>query len=316
MVFFSALACLAMGLIVLTRAMISCRRSRLRLQKIFVIAFVLLFYHLVPSVIFGYFQFNDKAVMQNALWRGLRLAHSLQTPLLVALIVFFFIRLFLLLQRESWRRSWLLLFWGVQLIMTALLFLDAAALVTLKGYRQYLLYDSALFFSLFASYASLIIVAGRAQMRRFSHLSQVQACYLKGFGRTVVFLITLFLATDFMSLFVSLGNFTANFLSVLPVFLLMAACLLFWDHFVIVMYPHLDAGRPQQERFQALIKEFGISNREQEVIQLVCQGKTNKEIEDTLFISMPTVKDHVSSIFRKTGVTNRVQLAAFFHFKE
>jgi DNA-binding CsgD family transcriptional regulator len=197
-----------------------------------------------------------------------------------------------------------------------LVFLDAAALVTLKGYRQYLLYDSAMFVSLFTSYVSLIIVSWRAQLRRFSHLNQPQALYLKCFGRAVTFIGILFLATDFINRFISLSGTVASFLSILPVFLLMAACLLFWDRFVAVMYPHLDANRPQEERFQSLVREFGISNREQEVIQLVCQGKTNKEIEDALFISMPTVKDHISNIFRKTGATNRVQLAALFYFKE
>jgi DNA-binding CsgD family transcriptional regulator len=53
---------------------------------------------------------------------------------------------------------------------------------------------------------------------------------------------------------------------------------------------------------------FGISKREEEVILLVCQGLTNQEIADTLFISLKTVKDHNYRIFQKTGVRNRVEL--------
>jgi DNA-binding CsgD family transcriptional regulator len=53
---------------------------------------------------------------------------------------------------------------------------------------------------------------------------------------------------------------------------------------------------------------FGISKREQEVIQLICRGLTNQEIADTLFISLKTVKDHNYHIFQKTGVRNRVEL--------
>jgi DNA-binding CsgD family transcriptional regulator len=53
----------------------------------------------------------------------------------------------------------------------------------------------------------------------------------------------------------------------------------------------------------------GISKREAEVVQLVCQGLTNQEIADALFISLKTVKDHNYRIFQKTGVRNRVELA-------
>ena len=45
-----------------------------------------------------------------------------------------------------------------------------------------------------------------------------------------------------------------------------------------------------------------------EVINLICQGKSNKEIANQLFISVDTVKDHNYKIFQKTGVKNRTQL--------
>lgn len=59
----------------------------------------------------------------------------------------------------------------------------------------------------------------------------------------------------------------------------------------------------------SLAEAFGISKREEEVILLVCQGLTNQEIADALFISLKTVKDHNYRIFQKTGVRNRVELA-------
>jgi DNA-binding CsgD family transcriptional regulator len=57
------------------------------------------------------------------------------------------------------------------------------------------------------------------------------------------------------------------------------------------------------------ISEFGISKREEEIIQQICQGKSNKEISESLFITLQTVKDHVHRIFLKTGVKNRIQLS-------
>jgi len=56
------------------------------------------------------------------------------------------------------------------------------------------------------------------------------------------------------------------------------------------------------------LDEYKISKREIEVIQQLCEGKTNKEISETLFISVQTVKDHVYRIYQKTDVKNRVQL--------
>lgn len=61
-----------------------------------------------------------------------------------------------------------------------------------------------------------------------------------------------------------------------------------------------------------LYKDFNITDREQEVIKLICDGKTNKEIADSLFISIQTVKDHVYRVFKKVGIRNRVQLTNIF----
>ena len=48
-----------------------------------------------------------------------------------------------------------------------------------------------------------------------------------------------------------------------------------------------------------------ISKREKEIIHLLLKGKSNKEIEDELFISLGTVKNHVYRIFQKLEVKNR-----------
>jgi DNA-binding NarL/FixJ family response regulator len=52
-----------------------------------------------------------------------------------------------------------------------------------------------------------------------------------------------------------------------------------------------------------------ISTREWEVARLVAQGRTNSEIAEQLFLSLPTVKTHIAHLFEKLQVTNRVQLA-------
>ena len=52
-----------------------------------------------------------------------------------------------------------------------------------------------------------------------------------------------------------------------------------------------------------------ISAREQEIIELIGQGLSNKAIASQLFISERTVKSHLTSIFKKTGTSSRLQVA-------
>ena len=52
-----------------------------------------------------------------------------------------------------------------------------------------------------------------------------------------------------------------------------------------------------------------LTEREQEVLQYVMQGLTNKEIADILMITHHTVKAHVAAIIRKLGVRNRLDAA-------
>lgn len=61
-----------------------------------------------------------------------------------------------------------------------------------------------------------------------------------------------------------------------------------------------------------LRERYGITSREREIIELIREGKTNREIADLLFISVATVKDHNYNIFKKTGVRNRVELVNLF----
>jgi DNA-binding CsgD family transcriptional regulator len=56
------------------------------------------------------------------------------------------------------------------------------------------------------------------------------------------------------------------------------------------------------------LSRYGVSNRETEVVRLLIQGKSYRDIQENLRISMPTVKTHVSNIYRKMSIRNRWQL--------
>lgn len=54
-----------------------------------------------------------------------------------------------------------------------------------------------------------------------------------------------------------------------------------------------------------------LTKREIQVLKLLAEGMYNREIGEQLFISEKTVKNHVSSIFKKIGVTDRTQAAVY-----
>lgn len=55
---------------------------------------------------------------------------------------------------------------------------------------------------------------------------------------------------------------------------------------------------------------FGISKREQEVLKLICWGRSSAEIADELFISIRTVEKHRASILHKTKARNMAEVVA------
>lgn len=54
-----------------------------------------------------------------------------------------------------------------------------------------------------------------------------------------------------------------------------------------------------------------LTKREREVLSLIADGKSNQEIADTLFITLKTVKTHVSNILAKLQVDDRTQAAIY-----
>ena len=59
------------------------------------------------------------------------------------------------------------------------------------------------------------------------------------------------------------------------------------------------------------VKKFALTAREMEVLTAIVEGYSNKEIAKRFSISEQTVKHHLSSIFDKVGVSNRLELALF-----
>jgi DNA-binding CsgD family transcriptional regulator len=79
---------------------------------------------------------------------------------------------------------------------------------------------------------------------------------------------------------------------------------------VIVIGP----ARPEEVAWLTLAA-YGLSPREEEVVELVVRGYTNRQVSSALFISEHTVQRHLSNIFEKVGVRSRKTLLKRLYFE-
>jgi two-component system, NarL family, response regulator len=63
------------------------------------------------------------------------------------------------------------------------------------------------------------------------------------------------------------------------------------------------------DRASPLIEEFQLTKRELEVLALIAEGRTNRQISEVLFITAGTVRVHVHAILQKLNVSDRTQAA-------
>jgi ATP/maltotriose-dependent transcriptional regulator MalT len=78
-----------------------------------------------------------------------------------------------------------------------------------------------------------------------------------------------------------------------------------------------EAGAPAPRRGRgeakvpAELRALGITSRELDVLKLVAEGMSNRQIAERLYLSTRTVENHVATLLRRTGTRSRASLAAF-----
>ncbi|MWJ33782.1 hypothetical protein FTE24_022045 [Saccharibacillus sp. WB 17] len=89
---------------------------------------------------------------------------------------------------------------------------------------------------------------------------------------------------------------------------------------LLVPPPFTDSPLPLDDRsskkiFEEVAEEKGLTVREKEVLELVVRAMNNKQIGKHLFISEHTVKNHLTNIFIKLGVSDRAKAIAYVYYK-
>jgi len=80
-----------------------------------------------------------------------------------------------------------------------------------------------------------------------------------------------------------------------------------------VLFDHVANSASWQPGVQVR-QNLGLTRREQQLVQLVSEGLTNKEIATRLYLSEQTVKNHVRRMLRKAGAADRLE--AVQHWRE
>ena len=79
-----------------------------------------------------------------------------------------------------------------------------------------------------------------------------------------------------------------------------------------VVLARLRGGLAKADRASREIPELQLSARQREIVHLLVHGKSNKEMANRLNLSGDTIKAHLQHIFRKIGVSSRLEAVVYF----
>lgn len=286
------------------------KKTKIPYLKLHNIVLLLLNYQILCGLIFDYYFFNLFTGSEDMFVSILTKLYILQLSIIIVLLSYVLIKIFYIIQNEEINKivsNILFIFYFVsisfQLIITFFsVFGDktnqTSLLITLLLYFFYLIV--ILYFSL------------RLVFKKFKKSSKIQSEGIKHFA--LFFLIT----TSSLILFFLLRvlNYIdqdlTNILTTSVQLSMNLIPLIYLKDFIKKVFPDQLPNHTNKFNKKEIIKKYNISKRETEIIDLICQGFSNKEIEEKLFISIRTVKDHIYNIYKKTGIKNRVQLTNIF----
>lgn len=91
--------------------------------------------------------------------------------------------------------------------------------------------------------------------------------------------------------------------------------LLFFPIIFVYTIPFLRSLYPDIQNndyvYKKLATDSQLTSREIEIVKMICVGKLNKEIADTLCLAENTIKSHIFNIYKKVNVKNRVELVQY-----
>ena len=118
----------------------------------------------------------------------------------------------------------------------------------------------------------------------------------------------IFRKEKWLMIILSVANLALSFVlhSVPFVFIISISILIY--HIFYRFYFSSPIAKTEKTLSPDFIKDFSITKREQEIILALLDGKSNKELAETFFVTQKTIEAHLANIYRKIGVKNRLEL--------
>ncbi len=236
-------------------------------------------------------------------------SYYLLLSVLTVFILYIFIGLVLSISKKNWPKKWRVLYWiyftGLILGQIVYTFLNPEP----KEITQYAAFLLAIAFSFFlASYVLVFLLY--FDSKAFKTKAPRRLIQLLS-----LFLFLIFTASLFLDVFQILEVMTLEeyllFKSAV-IYVLNLVSLIKLKGFIKTIFPQETSPVSTDVFMEHLFQKYKLTQRERQVVRLICSGKSGKDIENELFLSPHTIKEYIYRIYKKTGVKNRVQMVNLF----
>ncbi len=263
------------------------------------------------NLFYNYFLINLIKNLGFGFARTIELSYRLFASILLVFVFGVFISLFRNLNNEIFSKKYKLTLIFIWFILIIIFFINLDSFfIKKKGI------PIPVIINIIIDYLGMLIVTYeiiRTIFKSKNNLDLIKKNIILKFSYGCLFVFLIIISMIPLSIFTNISNDIQTFISSL-IFLLMFNLipLLFIKKVLRLYYYDLSLEKNSSENFNKFLESKKISETETKIINLICDGLTNKEIADKLFLSTQTIKDHNYRIFKKLEVTNRVQLTKLF----
>jgi DNA-binding CsgD family transcriptional regulator len=261
------------------------------------------------GLLFNYLQINlmDRLLSNTA--NFLYHSYYLMLSILTVFILYIFIGLVLSISKKNLPKKWRMMYWiyftGLILGQIVYSLLNPKP----KEISQYAVFLLAIALSFFlVSYVFVFLLY--FQSRMFKIKAQRRLIQLLSLFLFLIFTASLFLDAFQIFEVVPLEEYLLYKSAV--IYLLNLVSLVKLKGFVKTIFPQEAIPVGTNALMEHLFQKYKLTKREQQVVRLICSGKSSRDIENELFLSPHTIKEYIYRIYKKTGVKNRVQMVNLF----
>ncbi len=300
---------LIIGMFAIYLSLIEEKKYKTALSKNFFYFLVVTNLGIAINLFYNYFLVNILHSMNEEIAYSIELTYRILASILLIFIFGVFISLFRVLIEEKFSRKYKIL------LLTIWLLLIITFFIGVKFKLFFLRIPLYICINILIDYLGMILVT--FEMIRTLIISNKIEDHLRRktvrvFSSGFLFIMTLLLCTVPLQIFTKIPN---EFITLISSLILLIFNLLLLKYLKIILQNYYQRPATEKTLLESLdyhIKAGNVSDTEAKIIGLICDGFTNKEISDKLFLSLQTIKDYNYRIFKKFNVSNRVQLTGKF----